>query len=59
MQTANGPLLNNSCEVVHNDICKASANLIKILLQDREQGLADDAKNKALVKFECSADQLK
>ncbi len=58
MQTGNGPLLNNSCEVVHKDICKASSELIRVLLQDQQLGFADDVKNKALVRFECSADEL-
>ncbi len=46
--------LNNSCETVHNDICKASGNLIKLLQQDQNRIAADRIKDRALGAFECS-----
>jgi hypothetical protein len=59
IQTPHGPMLNNSCELVHHDICKASVELIKIAIQDQERGLVDEVKNKALVKFGCSPTELR
>ncbi len=57
-QTAKGPFLNNSCEPVHKAICKASSELMTFFGQTQHQSLADAAKNKALLQFKCSSDEL-
>jgi tetratricopeptide (TPR) repeat protein len=59
VRTSTGVSLNPSCEIVHSDICKASAALTDVLLQDQQQGPADEIRNQALVKFGCSLDELK
>ena len=58
IQTGDGLSLNTSSPIVHNDICKASSDLTKILIQGHEQALADETKNKALVNFGCSLIEL-
>jgi tetratricopeptide (TPR) repeat protein len=55
IQTPGGPSFNFSCEIVHNDVCKASAELVKVLLQNEQPAPADEFKKKALVQFKCSA----
>jgi protein O-mannosyl-transferase len=57
VQTPGGPSFNFSCEIVHNDVCKASSELINVLVQDQQQPLADAFKKKALVDFACSPPQ--
>jgi protein O-mannosyl-transferase len=57
-QTAKGPTFNTSCEIVRTDICKASAELIKVLRQDHEEPLADEIKQRALTRTGCTASQL-
>jgi protein O-mannosyl-transferase len=54
-----GQSLNNSCEAVHNDICKASGDLIKLLQQDQNRIAADRIKDRAVDTFECSPSSLR
>lgn len=58
IQTPTGPSFNFSCEIVHNDVCKASAELVNVLLQDRQRDIADEFRKKALANFRCSSSQL-
>jgi hypothetical protein len=53
LQTPNGPVLNNACEEVHSDICKASVDLTQFLNSTSRQGIADEIKNRALGIFGC------
>jgi len=56
--TAGGPTLDISCQLVHTDVCKASDNLIKLLLRDQNQTAADQIKRKAIENLECSTAEL-
>jgi hypothetical protein len=56
--TAGGPTLDISCQIVHTDVCKASENLIKLLLQDQNQAAADQIKERAIENLECSPAEL-
>jgi hypothetical protein len=50
---------NPSCELVHNDICKASARLTKLLIDARQQSLADELQGQAIEESGCSRDELR
>lgn len=54
IQTPGGLSFNFSCEIVHNDICKASSEVIKVLSQNQLSAAADEFKRKALVGYRCS-----
>jgi protein O-mannosyl-transferase len=58
-ETAEGISLNTSCEIVHNDICRASNNLIRLLQQDQNKTAADQVNDRALEKFACSPSELR
>lgn len=58
-KTGEGALLDNACQPVHNEICKASAGLMNIFAQDKHQDLADAMKQKALVVFQCKPEDLR
>ena len=57
-RTATGPLLNNKCAVVHNEICQGSAELMGLYRQNRRPDLEAGAKSKAMEQFGCTAAQL-
>lgn len=54
-----GQSLNNSCETVHNNICKASGNLIELLHQNQNRIAADRIKDRALGTFACPLSSLR
>jgi protein O-mannosyl-transferase len=53
VQTANGPRLNYSCEVVHNELCKASAELMDIFKQNQKPDVVADLRRQAADQFGC------
>jgi hypothetical protein len=57
-QTANGPSLNYSCGIVHQQACGASSELSRVLNQSRQQDLALAMRRKALVEIGCSASEV-
>jgi hypothetical protein len=59
IQTPGGPSFNFSCEIVHNDLCKASDELIKTLVRAQQPVLAGEVKNRAQQSdLRCSAIQI-
>ena len=48
VQGARGEVINNSCEPVHNEICRALADLVTVYRRDRRPGFADQTKERAL-----------
>ena len=57
-QTPRGPTFNTACEIVRTDLCKASAELIRVLRQVQEPDVADKIKQRALTTTGCSASLL-
>ena len=57
-RTTDGVSLNESCEVVHNDLCYASADLTKISLDADRQDLAEEFESEGRNEFGCSANSL-
>lgn len=57
--TDGSPFPNPSCEIVHNDYCKASSRLIKLLLEARQQSLAYEIQENALQQTGCSPEELR
>jgi protein O-mannosyl-transferase len=58
MQDASGASLNGRCEIVHKDLCEASARIIKNALEEQHAGLAGQMRNQAVTQFGCSAGEL-
>ncbi len=56
--TANGPFLNNACEPVHAEICKAYSDLIQIYRWNLKQDQGDAAKSRAIRDFGCTEQSL-
>jgi tetratricopeptide (TPR) repeat protein len=52
--TASGPNLNNSCQVVHAEVCGAFADMIEINRWNSKLDMADRAKSRAIVEFRCT-----
>jgi hypothetical protein len=48
VQGARGEVINNSCEPAHNEICRASADLVAVYRRKLRPDLADLAKKSAL-----------
>ena len=53
VQTANGPNLNNSCEIVHAGFCKASVELTDIYRKNQKPDMAADLERQATEEFGC------
>ncbi len=53
-RTSDGVSLNESCEVVHEDLCQASADLIEISLGAQRQDLAGQFESEGKNEFGCS-----
>jgi tetratricopeptide (TPR) repeat protein len=53
-RTSDGVSLNQSCEVVHNDLCQASIDLIEISIGAQRQDLADQFESEGKNEFGCS-----
>jgi hypothetical protein len=53
-QNANGAVLNNSCAVVHDETCRAWAEIIQLNLQNNRQGVADEMRSRAMEHFGCA-----
>ena len=58
VRTANGPTLNKSCKFVHNEACKALANVTKVYRDTRRGDLAEQTKSRAINEFTCSANEI-
>ena len=58
MQTEDGLSLNGKCQIVHNDLCKASAQLIRGALEEQHRGLAGQIRNQAINQFGCTDSEL-
>lgn len=52
-QSPAGPLLNNGCQVVHENICKAASDAIQLYIQIRRPDLVDEMKKRAREEFIC------
>jgi tetratricopeptide (TPR) repeat protein len=55
-QIPSGLVLNKSCELVHNELCKASDNLVKNANQGKELDFAEEIESTAKEEFGCAAD---
>jgi len=56
--SAAGATLNNSCAVVHRDICKASAEIIADYLSHRLSTQADMTRRRALDTYACTTEEM-
>jgi tetratricopeptide (TPR) repeat protein len=52
--TANGPVLNNSCEPVHTEICEAYADVIQLMRWDQKADVADQTRSIASRQYGCT-----
>lgn len=57
-QGPHGESINNSCEPVHNEICRASAELMEVYRRNLRTDLAEQAEERAIEEFGCSANSL-
>jgi tetratricopeptide (TPR) repeat protein len=55
-QSANGMILNNSCAIVHDETCRAWAEIIQLNMQVNRQEFADETRTRAIEHFGCAAD---
>jgi protein O-mannosyl-transferase len=55
MQAANGLILNNSCAIVHDETCRAWAEVIQLNVQNNRQAVADEMRSRAIEHFGCAA----
>jgi tetratricopeptide (TPR) repeat protein len=55
IRTANGPTLNKSCKLVHDEVCKALAEAAKFYRDTQRGDLAEQARAKAVDEFGCTA----
>jgi protein O-mannosyl-transferase len=53
VQSSNGPILNYSCEPVHLEVCKASAELAEIYRNNQKQDVVADIERQAIENFGC------
>ncbi|HEY4838304.1 MAG TPA: hypothetical protein VIH72_06845, partial [Candidatus Acidoferrales bacterium] len=54
-QSGNGMILNNSCAVVHDETCRAWAEVIQLNAQNNHQDVADEMRSRAIEHFGCAA----
>jgi protein O-mannosyl-transferase len=52
-QGANGMILNNSCAIVHDETCKAWAEVIELNIQNNHGEVADEMRSRAIEHFGC------
>ncbi len=57
-QTPSGPFLNNGCQPVHDQICKAYAELIQIDQSNAQRELVEEDRSRAVGQYGCSSSVL-
>jgi protein O-mannosyl-transferase len=53
-QNANGAVLNNSCAVVHEETCRAWAEITQLNIQNNHRDIADEMRSRAIEHFGCA-----
>ncbi len=54
MNAGNSPVLNNSCEPVHSEICEAYADIIQIMKWESKPEVAEQTKSLAVKQYGCT-----